>query len=320
MRFLMLCVTLIFISYGLASFFVFQNLLNTDYSNKITFFAQQQAKNGASYLRMAENNMNLFLIQHDPTKASFNSFHAHAGLRHISSISLDLRSAFFVVDNSLYLNPQQTNDFLSDLNTLKNSFDISDEDFKWYYLESDDVSNDLLMCIKTIPDYNDNPFTLGVLLPASNIIPYTSNSTESTGIFSKSNFSASIQCTPESFLHFGDNTRAQTSHALHAASVNSDILTQTIDGSPFVLCLQVSREGLNTYLLLFFFGIMILCGFLTLVAYVTLRHFLKRVTSALEALYLQFSLFSDLREETKPFPIISEATLSTSPHIPDDGG
>lgn len=299
MRFLLPCVTLIFTCYGLVSFLAFVRLLQTDYIDKISFFTEQQTANGADYLRLAEHSMNLFLLQNDPTDPGLNSNQAYNNLRKIKSISLDVSAAFLVNSSSLYINPLDSGDLLSGLRAQRDRFCIPDGEFKWYYLECGHITTDMLLCTKTIPDFKQEPFTLGVLIPAEKILPNVSGDAKSTGIFSSRSFSASIQCEPDAFLSLSDGAETNDGTPPVENGWKYDIAAKEIEGSPFTLRLAISREKLTSRFVLFFFEILALCAALFFAAYFALRRFLRRLTGTLESLCVRFSDFSELGDPAR---------------------
>ena len=306
MRFLLPCVTLIFTCYGLVSFLAFVRLLQTDYIDKISYFTEQQTANGADYLRLAEHNMNLFLLQNDPTDPGLNSNQVYNNLRKLKSISLDVSAAFLVNSSSLYINPLDSADLLSGLRAQRDRFCIPDGEFRWYYLECGRITTDMLLCTKTVLDYSQEPFTLGVLIPADKILPNVSSDLKSTGIFSSRSFSASIQCEPDAFLSLNDE--ADDGPPPAGTGWKYDVAVREIEGSPFTLRLAISREKLTSRFVLFFFEILALCAALFFAAYFTLRRFLRRLTRTLESLCVRFSDFSELGDSARESADAAKAT------------
>lgn len=292
---LLSAVAVIFVTYSLAVFLLYCRLLREDYDNKINYFRNQQIANAESYLQLAEFNIALFCAKFQfQEDDKYLQAKIRYELEKIKNTSLDIEEVFLIRTDSQYAFTQDAialAEFLQEQHP--ELLEVPYEAFQWYYLKYGNPSEDKVLCLKSLQteDGKENQ-TLGVTIPAVNILPVVSNSGNDMGIFSEHHFSASLLPEEAVTIVLEEGGTEQ--------EVLSDSKTEAFYGKvgtfPFTLCIATSQEPLNRVLFRFFLGMAALCGFLFLAAYVTLQWFLRKLTGALTSLSNQFAHFFDVLE------------------------
>ncbi len=282
----------IFVTYSLAVFLIYCRLLRNDYDDKINYFRNQQIANAESYLQLAEFNIALFCAKF---RFREDDKYYQAKIRYelekIRNTSLDIEEVFLIRTDSQYAFTQEAivlTEFLQEQHP--ELLEASYEAFQWYYLKHKNPSEDKLLCLKSLQSAGgEENQTLGVTIPAMNILPVTSDSDNDMGIFSEHHFSASLLPDEAAVIVLEDGGTGQETEF----DSRTEVFYGKVGAFPFTLCIQTSQEPLNRVLFRFFLGMAALCALLFLAAYVTLQWFLRRLTRALTSLSDQFGHFFD---------------------------
>ena len=289
---LLSAVAVIFVTYSLAVFLIYCRLLRNDYDDKINYFRNQQIANAESYLQLAEFNIALFCTKfHFREDDKYLQAKIRYELEKIKNTSLDIEEVFLIRTDSQYAFTQDAialTEFLQEQHP--ELLEVSYEAFQWYYLKHKNPSEDMLLCLKSLQTAGgEENQTLGVTIPAMNILPVISDSGDDMGIFSEHHFSASLLPKEDAVIVLEEGGARQEAFS----DSKAEAFYGKVGSFPFTLCIQTSQEPLNRVLFRFFLGMAALCAFLFLAAYVTLQWFLRRLTGALMSLSNQFEHFFD---------------------------
>lgn len=295
-RLLLSAVSIIFISYSIVVFFLYWNLLETDYKDKLSYFGKQQTSNAKQSLMSIENNMQTFFSELDITKGDiFAQIKISNGLKKFKSINLDILALYFsspVTTETLLLNEEHQvryDDFL--LMQYWELFHTPSDKIQWYYLKYEDYSKDCLLCLQSVSFFDtEDYYTLGVVIPVDVVLPTITTISDDSNIFSNLLVSASILPDSDAILYMDEAEAEQPSSSDKHFVEN---FSSRIGTLPFSLYLQFSKESLNRMLFFFFLGIVTICIILFLSAYITQKFFVRKMIQAFQALSNQFSIFLD---------------------------
>lgn len=279
------------LAYSISIYFFYSHLLSDDYYEKFNYFGNQQVTSIEKKLKFAEYN----LYDIYPTNASEQNVSDMAikkSLIHIKNCNLEIENVFLITSEQIYYSSSDDYILCNVLQQLHPQiFDSTADSTQWYYLKYRNEANDALLFLRIQSDdaYPHN-YVLGITLPVAAILPSFSSSSDSH-FFSVSSFSLKLISNPDCTLLMNDTLTAdipsenQTMEGTFFAEI-----TQT----PFSLYIEdIHQSGLSRLLSIFLLGLLLLCLLLFFIAFVVLRHFLKKVTVSLNGISENISDFVD---------------------------
>lgn len=295
-RWLLFPVTIVFMLYGLVVFFLYSNLLEKDYNNKISYFGEQQVANVEQIFKHIELNMKMFLLEQDLTADDTHAqYKISNGLKKFKNVNLDISSIYFVDSvsgNTLFLNEYgqvKDNDFL--LTQYYDLFSNPSEAIQWYYLKYEDPEKDSLLCLESVAANGEDYYTLGIVISTSVILPTVTHTLGDSGIFSDFIFDTYLLPDNYAILLMNAAEKEEVTFSKFEDEQSKAYFTSRIGTYPFTFYLNYSKEALNEMRLSFFIGMLAICIIIWGAAYITQKLFINRMAMALQTLSDKFSDF-----------------------------
>lgn len=293
-RLLLSTITIILISYSLVIVFLYSLLLRDDYNNKFYAFSNQQLSNVERKFKTAEYNLYTLFSNTDSWDPKDVDSNFRSKVTRITNSNPDIKNFLLIPSedsNCLTYSDFVLYDYL--LQHYPGLLENPSESVQWYYLKYTDSTQNAFLCLLSQNTSSNVTYTAAVSLLATDLLPSFSSS-EDNHLFSMSDFLFDIVPDSAATLWMDSKAEMETQFSGFEQLVKEEtgIFSAEIASTPFTLYIQdTQNSALNQLFLSLLGGTLLLCLLLFAAAFITLRHFLKKLTAALTAFSEQFSHF-----------------------------